>query len=164
MIVKEFIKVVTSGNVMVDAHSVECIFRADIKEFNAIVRKAIQNDSFIDYTASRSEIKSLLKTDSGMLYASAYKPETIISRLERADVYMISTIGTHSFLNAKNIEGLLKYEGDAVEDEGYQNIYIDDTLDDTAQPIRALIYLKNKHIYPSTFNLRTLKKRIEEVS
>ena len=160
---KEFIKVVTSGNVLVDAHSIECVFRADIKEFEAIIKKAIRNEAFIDYTASRDEIKSLLQTDSGVLYASMYKPETIISRLEKADVHMISTIGTHSFLNSKNIEGLLKYEGKMIDDKNYQNIYIDDTFDETAQPIRALIQLKNHHIYPSTFNLRTLKKRIEEI-
>lgn len=159
---KEFIKVVTSGNVLVDAHSVECVFRSDIKEFEAIVQKARQRGCYVDYTASRSEIKSLLQTDAGMLYASAYKPETVISRLRKAGVYMISTIGTHSFLNIKNVEGLFKYNDEMIHDENYQNIYIDDTLDENAQPIRALIHLKNSHIYPSTFNLRTLKKRIEE--
>lgn len=159
---KELVKIVTSGLVWVKAESIECILRSDIKEFDHIVSLARQRNSFVDYTVNKREIKSLILTETGVLFASGYKPETMIAKLNQANVQMISTIGTHSFLNVDAIESLVAYNGQDLDVDEYQNIYMDETIDSSARPIRALIYMKNHHIYPSTFNLKTLKKRIED--
>lgn len=188
---KNMLKILTSGSILLDAEQTECIIRADVKERDYIIRKALDAHRYINYIENSLKIKSFVICTSGNVYASNFKTETLIKHLESYGYQFISLSGTHSYLALEQIESAVDYQyfkhtkfyssyteneffntdydidtaesvSEFSSDMIYYDIFLDNTSDDVmSQRIRSVLILSDGHIYPSTFNVRTLKKKIE---
>ena len=162
----QMLPVVGKNVVSVDANDIECLIRYDVPEAGMIVENAKKRALYINYVADPGQIRTLIVMSSGRVYASTVKAGTLARRMEKTGIPTLSIIGVHSLLAVHAIESFLQLDHDILEQASrrgdYMDIFRDRTEDKMGQKIRCLVMMDNGHIYPSTFNIRTLKKKCGE--
>lgn len=151
---KDMIKITRNGDVYVDARLVECIFTVDQAKVQNFLSAC--NRPIINYIISSKEARTVMITDSGTIYISDIKTQTLKNRLSECGINLLCIVGSNAYISYRKIEALIDHD----KEENYIPIFIEDkATSNTGQVIRSFVRMQSGHTYPSTFNQRTLIKK-----
>lgn len=131
-----------------------------------VYTEAMDNNFFCPVISDTDKIKSLLILSNGQVYPSIFRVPTLSKRLEELGRDNITVTGCDKcIIPVDSIESILQLD-DSESDEA-DKILLSSIESGVYHPlikdkdkIKSLVILSNGQVYPSTFNVSTLSKRI----
>ena len=167
---KRLLTIVGQGVVVGDIDKIEGVISMKCEGARALMRSSFEKGKYRNFVDDPDKIKTLILFSSGSVYTSTYSYKTICERLRKLGVNTFVAIPGQLFLNDSKIETILEKDAsgtfefiDSEKKKGtYMDIYQSKSDKKEGQRIRTYIVFDSGHVYPSTINLKTILKKVQD--
>lgn len=153
------IAISSSQSVAVSGEKIECILDRSAAGLEMILQKAKQQHRYQNHIVQSDKIRSYLLMRSGKIYASAFSAATLVQRLQKQGIPMLSILSKEAFISVSYIESI--YDAACVNQEGHKYEKLRPLMDKEGA-VRSVVRLENGFEYPSSFSAKTLYARIQQ--